>query len=146
MLCIVPSVNMALAGFAGPELRSASGLFNLMRNLGGAIGIATVNTWLQDNSRMQATRFGEALGAHGRVAQDLTAQLAGQMGAITPDPDHALLMAQGMISRIVGREALTIAFDDIFRIMAWMFLIALVMVPFCKVPKNAVPVSPAEAH
>jgi len=146
MLCIVPSVNMALAGFAGPELRSASGLFNLMRNLGGAIGIATVNTWLQDNSRMQATRFGEALGAHGRVAQDLTAQLAGQMDAITPDPDHALLMAQGMISRLVGREALTIAFDDIFRIMAWMFLIALVMVPFCKVPKNAAPVSPAEAH
>ena len=146
MLCIVPSVNMALAGFAGPELRSASGLFNLMRNLGGAIGIATVNTWLQDNGRMQATRFGEALGAHGRAAQDMTAQLAGQMGAVTPDPDRALLMAQGMISRIVGREALTIAFDDIFRIMAWMFLIALVMVPFCKVPKNAVPVSPAEAH
>jgi DHA2 family multidrug resistance protein len=146
MLCIVPSVNMALAGFAGPELRSASGLFNLMRNLGGAIGIATVNTWLQDSSRIQATRFGEALGAHGKAAQDMTMQLAGRIGALTPDGDRAFLMAQGLISRVVGREALTIAFDEIFRIMAWMFVFALVMVPFCKVPKSAAPVSPADAH
>ena len=49
MLCIVPSVGMALTGFAMAELRYASGLFNLMRNLGGAIGIAVVNTWLADN-------------------------------------------------------------------------------------------------
>ena len=32
MLCIVPSVNMALSSFQGVELRQASGLFNLMRN------------------------------------------------------------------------------------------------------------------
>ncbi len=145
MLCIVPSVNMALGGFAGAELRAASGLFNLMRNLGGAIGIATVNTWLQNISRIQATRFSEVLGAHRQTAEDATAQLAARIVAVVPDPDHALLAAQGMLSRVVGREALTIAFDNIYRIMAWMFVFALVLVPFCKVPK-ASPVSPAEAH
>src|SRR5262249_46611049 len=76
MLCIVPSVGLALGGFAGVELRYASGLFNLMRNLGGAIGIATVNTWLQDNGRIQAARFGEALAQTGRAAQDNIAELA----------------------------------------------------------------------
>jgi MFS transporter, DHA2 family, multidrug resistance protein len=145
MLCIVPSVNMALGGFAGAELRAASGLFNLMRNLGGAIGIATVNTWLQDISRIQATRFSEVLGAHRQTAEDATAELAARIVAVVPDPDRALLAAQGMLSRVVGREALTIAFDDIYRIMAWMFVFALVLVPFCKVPK-ASPVSLAEAH
>ncbi|BCQ58585.1 hypothetical protein PBOI14_03350 [Pseudomonas sp. Boi14] len=63
MLCIVPSVNMALSSFQGVELRQASGLFNLMRNLGGAIGIATVNTWLQDDARTQVLRLSESLGA-----------------------------------------------------------------------------------
>ena len=53
MLCIVPAVNMALAGFQPAELKYAAGLFNLMRNLGGAIGIATVNSWLLDNTRHQ---------------------------------------------------------------------------------------------
>ena len=144
MLCIVPSVNMALAGFAGQELRSASGLFNLMRNLGGAIGIATVNTWLQDNSRIQSARFGEALAASGRSAQEVTAQLAERIAAVTPDPAHATLMAQGLIGRLVGREALSIAFDDIFRVMAWIFVAALVMVPFCKSAPGAA--APADAH
>ncbi|WP_235982564.1 DHA2 family efflux MFS transporter permease subunit [Sphingomonas albertensis] len=146
MLCIVPSVNMALSAFQGPELRSASGLFNLMRNLGGAIGIATVNTWLGDNTRIQTLRFGEALAANGRNAQDAISSIAGRFAAVTPDPDHAMLMAQATIGRLVNREALTIAFDDVFRLMAWMFIAALVMVPFCKVPKNAAPVSPADVH
>jgi hypothetical protein len=57
MLCIVPSVGLALNGFAMAELRYASGLFNLMRNLGGAIGIAVVNTWLGDNTRIHVARF-----------------------------------------------------------------------------------------
>jgi MFS transporter, DHA2 family, multidrug resistance protein len=145
LLCIVPSVNMALAGFQGPELRSASGLFNLMRNLGGAIGIATVNTWLQDNARIQGLRFGEALSHSGQVAKDQLAALAHQFAAVTPDPAHALLMAQGLIGHVVARESLTIAFNDVFRLMAWMFFGALVMVPFCR-PAKAPPPSPAEAH
>lgn len=145
LLCIVPSVNMALSGFQGPELRSASGLFNLMRNLGGAIGIAMVNTWLQDNARIQTLRFGEALSHSGQAARELTAGLAHQLLAVTPDPERALLMAQGLIGHVVGREALTIAFNDVFRLMAWMFFGALVMVPFCR-PSNAPPPSPADAH
>jgi DHA2 family multidrug resistance protein len=146
MLCIVPSVNMALSGFAGAELRAASGLFNLMRNLGGAIGIATVNTWLQDITRIQGARFNEALGAHGQTAENTTADLAARVGALIPDPDRALLTAQAMLSRVIGREALTIAFDEIFRLMAWMFLFALVMVPFCKVPKATAAAASAEAR
>lgn len=146
MLCIVPSVGMALSAFQGPELRSASGLFNLMRNLGGAIGIATVNTWLNDAARTQVARFGEALGASGRSAQEYVAATADRMSGYTSDPHGALLMAQASIARIIGREALTIAFDEVFRIMAWMFVISLVMVPFCRVPRDAQPVSPLESH
>lgn len=146
MLCIVPSVGMALSAFQGPELRSASGLFNLMRNLGGAIGIATVNTWLNDAARTQTARFGEALGAAGQGAQAYIAATATRLAAATPDPAQALLMAQASFGRVVGREALTIAFDEVFKTMAWMFVLALVMVPFCRVPKDAPPISPAESH
>lgn len=67
------------------------------------------------------------------------------MHAVTPDPDRALLMALGLISHVVARESLTIAFNDVFRLMAWMFFCALVMVPFCR-PAKAPPPSPADAH
>jgi DHA2 family multidrug resistance protein len=146
MLCIVPSVTMALTGFAQAELRYASGLFNLMRNLGGAIGIAVVNTWLQDGARIQAARMGETLGENARRAPGFLTALAGQLGAATSDAQGALMLARAEFARLVGRYALTTAFDEAFRTMAWMFLAALVMVPFCKPapPSGAAP--PPDAH
>ncbi len=135
MLCIVPSVNLALAGFEGPELRYASGLFNLMRNLGGAIGIALVNTWLQDNARIHMLRLGEALGVAGRSGSELIENLAAYASSYTPDRAEALLMAQGVAGHIVQRQAMTLAFNDVFRVMAYLFLAALVLVPFCRRPK-----------
>ncbi|KQS03337.1 MFS transporter [Sphingomonas sp. Leaf357] len=145
MLCIVPSVGLALNGFEGPELRYASGLFNLMRNLGGAIGIALVNTWLQDWTRLHALRLSETLGTMPRMASDTVAEVARRIAATTPDPDRALAMAQAMFGQIVGREALTLAFNDVFRTMAWLFIAALVMVPFCRPPKQ-VGSATIEAH
>jgi DHA2 family multidrug resistance protein len=145
MLCIVPSVGMALSLFQGPELRAASGLFNLMRNLGGAIGIAVVNTWLQDNARIEGARFGEALGREPQAATDAIGALAHRLAVATPDPAHALLLARDLIGRTVGQQSLALAFDDVFRLMAWMFLAALVMVPFAKSSGDDPPAA-AETH
>ena len=145
MLCIVPSVTLALSGFEMAELRYASGLFNLMRNLGGAIGIAVVNTWLGDNTRIHVARIGESLGVAGRVAPEFVAGLAAKIGELTPDHAQALLMAQGELAKVAGRYAMTLAFNDVFRLMSWIFLAALVMVPFCKpAPQTSAP--PADAH
>jgi MFS transporter, DHA2 family, multidrug resistance protein len=145
MLCIVPTVGMALSAFRGQELRYASGVFNVMRNLGGAIGIAVVNTWLQDSARTEAARIGEALGHSARVATDTVTELAQRLTAVTPDPSHAILLARGLVSRLVGQQSLTLAFDDVFRLMAWMFVGALLMVPFCR-PSSGSSTATSDAH
>ncbi len=75
----------------------------------------------------------------------MIAATATRVATIIPDPAQALLTAQATVGRMVGRQALTTAFDEVFRTMAWMFLAALVIVPFCRVPKGA-PAAPAEAH
>jgi len=137
MLCIVPSVTMALGGFAAAELRHASGLFNLMRNLGGAVGIAIVNTLLQDETRRHVARFGEALGEAARSAPAAIGELAARFGQTTADSAHALLVAQAEIADVVVRAALTLAFNDVFRMMSWMFIAALILVPLCRPAKVA---------
>ena len=146
MLCIVPSVGIALTGFEGMELGYASGLFNLMRNLGGAIGIALVNTWLQDNARIAMARFGEALGRTPQAFNEAVAGIAQRLATVTPDPAQALLQAQGLVGRAVSQQALAIAFDDVFRLMAWMFVAALVMVPFAKRAAGGAGPSPNDSH
>lgn len=139
MLCIVPSVNMALSSFAPPELAAASGLFNVMRNLGGAIGIAVVNSWLQDNMRIAAARIGEALGHSGQNAQEVVAQLTARMSSHFADPMMAAMAAQAQFGRLIAQHALTMAFNDVFRLMCWMFLGALLMVPLCRPNSGAEP-------
>jgi DHA2 family multidrug resistance protein len=129
LLCIVPAVGMALNGVPPHELRYASGLFNLMRNLGGAIGIAVVTTWLQDFGRIHGERFGEAL-AHGNTSQ--LAQAAQHIARATPDSVHARLLLESELGQFIGRQALSLAFEDVFLLMAVLFVVALVIVPFCK--------------
>jgi MFS transporter, DHA2 family, multidrug resistance protein len=146
MLCIPASVNMALSGFEGPELRAASGIFNLMRNLGGAIGIAVVNTWLADDARIQAARMGEMLGEAGRRAPDFVADLAQRIGQTTADQAQALMVAQGELARIVSRAALTTAFNEVFREMAWLCVAALILVPFCRPQPLPGAAPPPDAH
>jgi DHA2 family multidrug resistance protein len=144
MLCIVPSVNLALSGFAAAELRYASGLFNLMRNLGGAIGIALVNTWLADQTRIHAARFGESLAGSRRVPE-LVGGLAARIAERAGGAAEALLAARAEFARMVARAALSSAFEEVFRLMAWLFVAALVLVPFCK-PQPLGGPPPADAH
>ena len=128
------------------ELKYASALFNLMRNLGGAIGIAVVNTWLGDAARTQVARLGEALGRPGAHAPDVIARLAQKLSSGLGDVHHATLLAEAEMARVVGRSALTTAFNEVFRTMSWVFLFALVLVPFCRPVAQAPAQPPPDAH
>lgn len=140
LLCIVPAVGMALNGVPPEELRYASGLFNLMRNLGGAVGIAVVNTWLIDFTRGHAASLSAALGEQPDRAMEAMRGLAQQAQGLTSDPSRAIAMAEAVMGRIVGREAATLAFADTYRLMAFLFLAALIIVPFAKpAPQQGAP-------
>ncbi len=143
LLCIVPSVGMALNGVPPDELRFASGLFNLMRNLGGAIGIAVATTLLQDFGRIHGEAFGEALG-HGNTS--MLAPLVSRIGTLGADAAHAKLVLSGEIAQFVTQQALSQAFQDVFALLAILFVAALAIVPFAKVPPLSNDAPPVEAH
>ena len=59
MLCMVPINNLALGTLSHDKLKNASGLFNLTRNLGGAVGLAVINTVLTDRNTFHYSRLAE---------------------------------------------------------------------------------------
>lgn len=144
LLCIVPAVGMALNGVAPAELRYASGLFNLMRNLGGAIGIAVVNTWLIDFAREHAARLSAAMGEQPERAAEVLQGLSQAASGWTADADRALRMSEAVLGRMVGREAATLAFADTYVLMAIVFAAALLIVPFAKPAPLGEPPKPVE--
>lgn len=60
--------------------------------------------------------------------------MADRFAQITGDSAEALMLAKAEMARVVGAQALTSAFNESFQLMAWIFLAALVLVPFCKPP------------
>ncbi len=119
MLAIVPITNVALGTLSPDRLKNASGLFNLMRNLGGAIGLAAINTVLNDQTDLHLARLHEAVNtARGpalETLQNLTRRFA-DFGA------DAKLMALKQLTQIVHRQAMVMAFADVFLILSVLFV------------------------
>ncbi len=68
MFCLLPTTTLALGDFPPGEVANASGLFNLMRNLGGAIGLAVIDTLIQQRAPVHAAALVERLQAGSRAA------------------------------------------------------------------------------
>ena len=70
MLAMVPINNLALGTMPPHKIKNASGLFNLMRNLGGAVGLALINTLLDKRMDLHLERLRESVTWGRRVAVD----------------------------------------------------------------------------
>ena len=145
LMCIVPATNMALGALPPLQLKMASALFNTMRNLGGAIGIAAINTWLNDRTNLHWHRLAENLTTANPRVQTWLGQVDHHTGALGGGPgliDHRSL---ALLAQTVRREAVTMAFADSFHLMAMLFIAALIFLPFLKKVAGPAPAAAREA-
>ena len=61
MICMVPINNIALGTLSPDRIKNASGLYNLTRNLGGAVGLAVINTLLNNRLDLHLQRLRESV-------------------------------------------------------------------------------------
>jgi DHA2 family multidrug resistance protein len=135
-LAIPPTVTLTLGGLLPSKLRQASGLFNLMRNLGGAMGIAGCATILTDRTNLHFYRLAEHLNPTNEA-----------MNNLLPDPADTENYSAALHSlwQLTFREAQTLTYSDAFLSIMVCFAIATVMVPLMR--KVQPPKGPsADAH
>ncbi|HWY24279.1 MAG TPA: MFS transporter, partial [Nevskia sp.] len=130
MFCIVPATNMALGAMPPQWLKTASGLSNLMRNLGGAIGIALANTVINHRFHLHYTRIVETVTTANPNLQPALDGLARQMQVLTSDAPAQQEMALGILNQLVSREAMTMTYADSFLVLSGLFVLALTVLPF----------------
>ena len=82
MLIMIPVTNTALGTTAPQKLKNASGLFNLMRNLGGAFGLAIINTLLNKRLDLHLARLHEQVAWGRTAAEETLAKLTAANGAL----------------------------------------------------------------
>ena len=142
---VAPTVTLTLGSLAQARLKLASGLFNLMRNLGGAIGIALCGTILNDRTNLHFLRLAESLNAGNEAMNDMLASAGGSLNAWGIDALTAQTGALKQLWNLTMREALTLTFSDAFLAVMAVLLIATAMVPLMR--KVAPPAAPsADAH
>jgi DHA2 family multidrug resistance protein len=119
MLCMVPINNLALGTMPPHRIKNASGLFNLMRNLGGAFGLALINTTLDKRMDLHLERLREAV-VWGRSAAD--ERLAELTAALAARGSDAGLAATRALALMVRRQAEVLALGDVFLALTLVFL------------------------
>jgi DHA2 family multidrug resistance protein len=136
-LIMVPLSSIATAGIAPALAGSASGLFNMMRNLGGSVGIAVLATLLKNREQFHSNRIGEAISTLDPATQQRLDQLTQVFIGKGSDPTTAYNQAIAMIDNLVRREAYVMAFNDCFYFIGMALLLSGIAVLFFK-KSNAV--------
>jgi len=130
MFCLLPPTRIALGSLPEAEVADASGLFNLMRNLGGAIGIALIDTILYGRVTGYAENFRDRL-----LAGDVTAAQA--IGLSTklflnrpPGPPDEATVA--FVRPMVEKASLALCVNEAWAMLGCVAVIGLLLVPFAR--------------
>jgi DHA2 family multidrug resistance protein len=137
MFCLLPPTRLALGHLDASRVPDASGLFNLMRNLGGAIGLALIDTVIYTKSPALGAAIMDKLQA-GDVD---TARFIGlPLDLFAARPPGALdAGARAMLQPFVEKAAMAQAINDAWAMVAALTVVALLFVPFAKVSREPVP-------
>src|SRR5579862_6798774 len=134
MMCaMVPTNTIALGTLEADRVKNASGLFNLTRNLGGAVGLAIINEVLNDRTDLHISRLQDRVNwgnmAATETLNDFTQRMQG-MGA-------AALMALKQLSQIVHRQAVVMGYGDAFFMLTLFYVGLSLLVMLLKKPNPA---------
>jgi MFS transporter, DHA2 family, multidrug resistance protein len=117
MLAIVPITNVALGTLPPDRLKNASGLFNLTRNLGGAVGLAGLNTVLDNRIDLHLARLHDAITWSRLPALEALSGLAARI----PGSD-AQNMALKQLYMLVHQQGVVMAFADVFLLLSLLYV------------------------
>jgi DHA2 family multidrug resistance protein len=135
-LLFVPLTTVSMATIEPQRMGYATSLFNLMRNIGGSVGIAVTGTLLA--RRRQA--FGSLLGEHVTLFDPTTSEVLAQLKAAfmarTGDAVAATNQAYVVLYGMVQRQAAMVSFVMIFRLLGILFFVLLPLVLLMRKPQG----------
>ncbi len=132
-LIMTPLSAVTTSGMAkGRESGAASALFNMMRNIGGSIGIAGLSTLLSVRERFHSERIGESVSVYSGAVQERMRQSAAYFLSQGSDPYSANMRAIGEIGATVRRQAFLLAYSDCFLVLGCVLLASAAALFFMK--------------
>ncbi len=143
-MIFVPLTTVTLSGIARQEMGNATGVFNLLRNIGGSVGIAIAATLLSRLSQFYQTSLAAHITPYNPVFQMRLSELKQTLIAKGMQAVQAEQTALGMIYGLVRKQAATLAYNRIFFIIGLAFLAIIPLLLLLKRPSHQT--GPVELH
>jgi DHA2 family multidrug resistance protein len=123
MLIMLPVNQIALGRLPAGSLKNASGLYNLMRNLGGAVGLAMINTVATSRLAMHTLHLKEQVTWSRAAPMHLVSNMTHALTAAKSGDAHLAALKQ--VAIMVQQQALTLTYNDVLLLMAVCFFVTL---------------------
>ncbi len=145
-MLFIPLTTVTMDPIPREEIGNATSMFNLMRNIGGSLGIAVSTTILARRQQMNTNLLGTHVHPFNPNATLLLGKLKSGFAAQGYDAQGAAKRAYAVASGLVYREAAMLSFIHVFRLLGALFLLILPLILLMKQPKHQRKGSIADSH
>jgi DHA2 family multidrug resistance protein len=135
-LLFVPLTTVSMATIEPQRMGYATSLFNLMRNIGGSVGIAVTGTMLARRRQAFGSMLGEHVTLFDPATNEMLAQLKAAFLARTGDAVAATNQAYVVLYGMVQRQAAMVSFVMIFRLLGILFFVMVPLVLLMRKPQG----------
>jgi MFS transporter, DHA2 family, multidrug resistance protein len=134
-LLFVPLTTISMDAIPRERMGNATSLFNLMRNIGGSVGIAVTGTMLSRHSQATTSTLGANVTAYDPASQSMLFQMKAAFMAAGADAVTATERAYAALFGLISRQATMVAFVVIFQLMGIIFIALVPLVLLMRRPK-----------
>ncbi|UWX57729.1 DHA2 family efflux MFS transporter permease subunit [Chlorobaculum sp. MV4-Y] len=132
----IPVTMLAVTGLHGKDIGQATGLNNMVRQLGGSFGIAITNTYVAQRVAAHRTELLGHLSPYDPAAVERLEGMKQMLGQHMLSPIEAKQSALAALEAIVTRQSYHLAYMDAFKMIAILFAVCLPLLLFIRVDKK----------
>jgi MFS transporter, DHA2 family, multidrug resistance protein len=140
-LLFVPLTTVTMDGVPRERMGNATSLFNLMRNIGGSVGIATTATVLSRQQQSLTSVLGTNVTIYDMKSQSLITQMRQAFVAAGADPVTAASRTNATLFGMVQQQAAMISFVFMFRLLGYLFIALIPLVLIMRRPRHHGPIA-----
>jgi MFS transporter, DHA2 family, multidrug resistance protein len=128
-----PLTTMAIAEISNHKMAQASGLINVIRQVGGSVGVALFGSILVRRTIFHTAMYGQQLNARSPVVAETLARLQHfATRAVGAPAGQAQAQAGALLGSVVGRQAFVSAVDDVFLAAGAVLIVSLLPILFLR--------------
>jgi MFS transporter, DHA2 family, multidrug resistance protein len=139
-LLFIPLTTITNDPIPKERMGNATSIFNLLRNIGGSVGIATSTTLLARRAQIHTAVLGGHVDPYGFASRMQLQQMAGAFVQRGSDATTAGRQAAAAAFGRVQQQAAMMSYNDVFFVMALMFGSMLLLIPLMRKPRHHGPV------